>query len=644
MRTSDSESSATNKSAATKIQIPDLSSTTMESDDTSLEYSSSDESTEINKTDEERNHSSRRTTKNKLSAAWQKIFKQPPKQIMIEESSQRKNTRQRHKHQTVLQHYNQSNETNPAFGHPIEYNSQHECFLFHNINGIKDEHNWAQINLTMLDLDVTCFGFAEINTTARGTNYKRWTDISRKTFAHSRMVFSESDIKMDSNYKPGGTTTGIVGKWQARITEKGSDISGMGRWSYFVLSSNKNKLVVITAYKPCKTTGPNTAWTQQWLVLRENQQHPDPQKEFCSDLDKELKKWKENKHEIILMLDANEEIGGKPGGLGQVVANNGLYDVMANQHNAEQYPPTYARGTKRIDYIFGTEKIQQHCKSSGILPFNIGYPSDHAPIYIRVDLQKILSTEIHPIESTATRLIVSATPKERENFLSELDAHYQAQNLYSRLNELWEVPTDKWDEKCQREYNACDEQHITGMLAAERKTCKEKRFAWSPTFSKAVETKAFWKIILSLRRNHSRPTDKITKWARTQGIDDIAALSVSFINTKLREAQSTLREIKRKAAELRELHLMELLAISQSSQEDNQHEKRLKILIRAHRQKHTYKKLQFILKPSERGGLSSIMVPEGSKPADYPYDVEEAKTWTRIHDHKNLQDYLLQRN
>jgi hypothetical protein len=37
------------------------------------------------------------------------------------------------------------------------------CFIFHNINGIKDEHNWAQINITMKDLDITSVGFAEIN-------------------------------------------------------------------------------------------------------------------------------------------------------------------------------------------------------------------------------------------------------------------------------------------------------------------------------------------------------------------------------------------------------------------------------------------------------------------------------------------------
>jgi hypothetical protein len=168
---SDSDSSETNKSAAEETQIPDLSSTTMESNDMSMEYSSSDETIET-ETEEERNNYSQRNNKKGLSAAWQKIFKQPPKQITIKEPPQRQNTRQRRKHQTVLQHFNHNNEINLAFGHPIKYNSQYECFLFHNINGIKDEHNWAQINLTMLDLDVTCFGFAEINTTARGIHYK----------------------------------------------------------------------------------------------------------------------------------------------------------------------------------------------------------------------------------------------------------------------------------------------------------------------------------------------------------------------------------------------------------------------------------------------------------------------------------------
>jgi hypothetical protein len=77
------------------------------------------------------------------------------------------------------------------------------------------------------------------------------------------------------------------------------------------------------------------------------------------------------------MIDTNEEIGYKPGGINLVISKSGLYDIIATQHNADKYPNTYARGTRRIDCIFGTEGILQHCKSSGILPFGFGYPSDH---------------------------------------------------------------------------------------------------------------------------------------------------------------------------------------------------------------------------------------------------------------------------
>jgi hypothetical protein len=182
------------------------------------------------------------------------------------------------------------------------------------------------------------------------------------------------------------------------------------------------------------------------------------------------------------------------------------------------------------------------------------------------------------------------------------------------------------------------------MLAAERKTCKEKHFAWSPAFSKAVESKSFWKILLSLKRNHLRPSERIKCWARSFEVEDIAALSTSEINSNLRKAQRKLQEIKSKAAELRENYLAELLAISQEDRDDKQHAKRLQILIRAHRRQFAYKKLQFILKQNIRGGLSSVLVPEGSEPNEYPYEVEKVKSWTPVYDHKRLQDFIQQRN
>jgi hypothetical protein len=160
--------------------------------------------------------------------------------------------------------------------------------------------------------------------------------------------------------------------------------------------------MIITAYKPLKTQGPTTTWTQQWMILRETNTNPDPVKAFCEDLAKEMKRWTELEYDILLMIDANEEIGLRPGGINTVIVSAGLFDLVDTRHNAVKYPNKYARGTKRIDYIFGTERVRQHSVSSGILPFGYGYPSDHRAIYVRCDIAKILGTEIHPLESPAT--------------------------------------------------------------------------------------------------------------------------------------------------------------------------------------------------------------------------------------------------
>jgi hypothetical protein len=57
--------------------------------------------------------------------------------------------------------------------------------------------------------------------------------------------------------------TTITGKWQAQVSEKGSDDTGLGWWSYFKVSRNRKAIIIITAYRPCASQGPSTTWMQQ---------------------------------------------------------------------------------------------------------------------------------------------------------------------------------------------------------------------------------------------------------------------------------------------------------------------------------------------------------------------------------------------
>jgi hypothetical protein len=244
-----------------------------------------------------------------------------------EQNNRRKKSLHQHlNNNTIKEHKNfhqiklkPMHTSNLPFGDDIMEDTNYDTILFHNMNGIKEETNWHQISKTMAELKVSLFGFAEINQTLRHGAQNKWVQVTRKFFAHSKMTYSESDISMNS-YKPGGTMTTITGKWQARVSEKSCDDTGLGRWSYFKVSSNRKAIIIITAYRPCASHGPSTAWMQQWLLLRESgETDPDPIKKFYNDLEKLIQGWINQNIEVILLLDANETIGERPGGLSSVV-------------------------------------------------------------------------------------------------------------------------------------------------------------------------------------------------------------------------------------------------------------------------------------------------------------------------------------
>jgi hypothetical protein len=105
-----------------------------------------------------------------------------------------------------------------------------------------------------------------------------------------------------------------------------------------------------------------------------------------------------------------------------------------------------------------------------------------------------------------------------------------------------------------------------------------------------------------------------------------------------------LRSIKDKAKEHREQHLRDLIAQASVLGDDKTHEKRLQILLRAHTRQRSFKRIQQVLRPTVRGGISYVVVPAKSNPEDYPYDPGKVKNWEMIHDQQRLEQFLIKRN
>jgi hypothetical protein len=160
-------------------------------------------------------------------------------------------------------------------------------------------------------------------------------------------------------------------------------------------------------------------------------------------------------------------------------------------------------------------------------------------MFIGINFEEYFNAKIGAIETITARKIIQPSPKERRTFMEIVDIHFQNQNLYDRLKTLMSIPQSEWMNEHKIENEKCDRQMITGMLTAEQQTKKTRTTAWSPTFSKAVLTKAFSKIIMSLKINHKKPSARICSWADDLGIPDITAINIQRIKKELRSAQKS---------------------------------------------------------------------------------------------------------
>jgi hypothetical protein len=185
---------------------------------------------------------------------------------------------------------------------------------------------------------------------------------------------------------------------------------------------------------------------------------------------------------------------------------------------------------------------------------------------------------------------------------------------------------------------------IEGMLHAESRTKTAPNTSWSPKFADAVNKKMFWKVALSLRMTHKRPSADFLQWAEKLNIQGFTNIHTSTIKQNYRTAQRELKTVEKEAEELREEHLRSLLTEAELNGDDQKAERRIKILLRAHERKQHFQRLKNILKPREAGGLSYILVPENFSIDQFPYEPSSIQNWEAIHDQDLVQRYIQQRN
>jgi hypothetical protein len=139
--------------------------------------------------------------------------------------------------------------------------------------------------------------------------------------------------------------------------------------NYYLMAGTKT-LVVVTAYRVSQRRtngcGPATAIMQQWrqlckLVI----DNPNRRQQMLDDLATFLKPHKQAGNEVIFMMDANDTIDSHP--MDEFMDSIDLWDLMAD-FLPPTPPPTYHRGSKKIDHIMGSQSGNPFCDATSLHP------------------------------------------------------------------------------------------------------------------------------------------------------------------------------------------------------------------------------------------------------------------------------------
>jgi exonuclease III len=112
------------------------------------------------------------------------------------------------------------------------------------------------------------------------------------------------------------------------------------------------------------------------MMRLEGNSATDPCRQFIHDLKALVKSLNQSNQDILLMGDFNKSIGVNPAGMASVMTSGSLTDVFCYWHGLHQEKPTYARGSKRVDYILTSQRLIGHVKYTGAKPFNYRIFSD----------------------------------------------------------------------------------------------------------------------------------------------------------------------------------------------------------------------------------------------------------------------------
>ncbi|KAL3788945.1 hypothetical protein HJC23_000229 [Cyclotella cryptica] len=371
-------------------------------------------------------------------------------------------------------------------------------------------------------------------------------------------VASHNSTETINRDQMGGTAIAAVGRLSDVVTEVGSDNTGLARWSWIRIGATTRSTRVVCGYLPCKpgkAARGHTVWEQHCRYFQARGDFRCPSAIFVDDLAMQLATWRSNGEEIILCIDANQDVyrGSLATRLSQPDVQ--LHCLMESAMG-EPVPNSHFRGKSQISTIFAV---------TGWNP----------------DMPCATPTGDYPtIARPKSRSLTCKISRIRRKYCATLHRLVDRHNMDQKLELIDGADGTLPSDAVLHMHNKWDKEMGDFMRHAERACTRFKSSAieYSPTVGQWLKRRAVLKWILRWHDGKVPDPRNLCRAAKRANIANPLSLTKIEVQLRLHSCLEHLFELKERAPTLRKKHLQWRLKVAKQQEDEEASTEILRII------------------------------------------------------------------
>lgn len=485
---------------------------------------------------------------------------------------------------------------------------------FQNINGlpIHSASKLRCINELIQDQELDFYGVQEINLNFNVLpSSEQWKHRTSNVTGYSHHAINVN-TKSTVTRLFGGTACFMPTTTRHRAISHGNDPTGLGRWCWTLLEGRQGiKTRIVSAYRPASddTNEPLTVASQHLHYFETHDvRHQQPRSAFLADLGAALQQWNDAGEQIILGMDANEDV--RSNNMMQWTRDSHLVNAHTTlfPHTSAVATCNKSRQERPIDGIWtspGLDLLDGGMSGFGEFPMDT---ADHRLLWIDLDPESIFGFRPSIADKRPPNFLPMRDPlaiSRLNNYvLKERSRHRIPDKLLLLETKALAGTFDTTDQAIYDNIAALD----LGIRSKARKKCRifyTGNVPSSDVITRDRKEIHLWRLLIDRRNGRRTDTRKIRRLISATGCTNAMRLTISEIEEAQKKCRQKYNADKKNAADLR-LQFAAKVNSRRAAKYGTTVECQEKITRHAFQQKQQNKKINRVLESKQRNPLSSV--------------------------------------